>query len=107
MRKYIKLFLLGFAVSIFVILFEDFKNFDAIKTDAGKILVASFTVSGALAKLGYLILLAILLPFVAIIPLKKKLSDKHISLYSFLSGNTFGFTIASIVGILNAGVELL
>ena len=103
MAKSVKLFILGLVISLLITTFEDVENLDEFSEDPVNFLVISFTFS-ILTKLGYFVLLAILLPFVAISVLKKHLNEKSIMVYSLLSGLTFGFAIISIVTIL---VEIL
>ncbi len=103
MAKSIKLFILGLVISLLITEFEDVENLDELSEDPINFLVISFTFS-ILTKLGYFVLLAILLPFVAISALKKRLSERSLMIYPLLSGLTFGFAIISIVTIL---VEIL
>jgi len=103
LKKSIKLFVLGFVISLFITEFEDVKNLDEFSEDPLNFLVISFSFS-ILSKLGYNVLLAIILPFVAITAFKQRLSRRSLMLYSFLSGLTFGFAIISIITIL---VEIL
>ncbi len=102
MYKTIKLFLIGIIVSVFILELEDVGNFEELQQDPANYLINSYSLSSEIGKLSYYILLAVLLPFVAIIPLKKRLSEKHLFLYSFLAGITFGFSIATIITILAA-----
>ena len=99
MNKSIKLFILGFAISLIITEFEDVENLDELGEDPVNFLVISFSFS-ILTKLGYYIVLTILLPFVAITALKGRLSKRNLMIYSFLSGLTFGFAIISIITIL-------
>ena len=102
MYKTIKLFLIGIVVSVFILELEDIGNFEELQQDPANYLISSYSLSSDIGKLSYYILLAVLLPFVAIAPLKKRLSEKHLFLYSFLAGITFGFSIATIITILAA-----
>ena len=99
MAKSIILFILGLVISLLITEFEDVENLDEFVEDPLNFVVISFSFS-ILTKLGYFVLLAILLPFVAISVLKKRLSKRSIMVYSLLSGLTFGFAIISIVTIL-------
>ena len=98
--KSLKLFLLGFVISLAISGFEDINELQKLQDDPAAFLINSFSYSSIFAKLGYFILLIVLLPFVAILPMKKHLTEKHIVLYSFLSGLTFGFAIISFLTIL-------
>ena len=102
MYKTIKLFLIGIVVSVFILELEDIGNFEELQQDPANYLINSYSLSSDIGKLSYYILLAVLLPFVAIAPLKKRLSEKHLFLYSFLAGITFGFSVATIITILAA-----
>jgi len=99
LAKSIILFILGLVISLLITEFEDVENLDEFAEDPLNFIVISFSFS-ILTKLGYFVLLAILLPFVAISVLKKHLSKRSIMVYSLLSGLTFGFAIISIVTIL-------
>jgi len=99
LAKSITLFILGLVISFLITEFEDIENLDEFSEDPVNFLVISFTFS-IFTKLGYFVLIAILLPFVAISFLKKHLSERSIMVYSLLSGLTFGFAIISIVTIL-------
>jgi len=99
LAKSITLFILGLVISFLITEFEDIENLDEFSEDPVNFVVISFTFS-IFTKLGYFVLLAILLPFVAISVLKKHLSKRSIMVYSLLSGLTFGFAIISIVTIL-------
>jgi len=99
LAKSITLFILGLVISFLITEFEDIENLDEFSEDPVNYVVISFTFS-IFTKLGYFVLLAILLPFVAISFLKKHLSKRSIMVYSLLSGLTFGFAIISIVTIL-------
>ncbi len=89
------------AISFVISEFEDIYKFEKLQDDPVDYLISSFTFSSILLKLAYFILLASILPFVAIMQLKKRLDEKHLLFYSFLSGITFGFTIISIKMILD------
>lgn len=99
MAHSIKLFILGLIISILITEFEDVENLDDLTEDTLNFLIISFSFS-IFTKLGYYVLLAIILPFVAITALKKRLSERSIMVYSLLSGLTFGFAIISIITIL-------
>ncbi len=101
LAKTLKLFFLGLVISFVISEFEDIYKFEKLQGDPVDYLISSFTFSSIILKLGYLILLAIILPFVAITQLKKRLDEKYLLFYSFLSGITFGFTIISIKMILD------
>ncbi len=103
MGKTIKLFIIGLVISLLITAFEYVENLDEFSEDPLNFVVISFSFS-ILTKLGYFVLLAMLLPFVAISALKKRLSERSLMVYSLLSGLTFGFAIISIVTIL---VEIL
>ena len=100
MYKTIKLFLIGIIVSVFILELEDIGNFEELQQDPADYLINSYSLSSDIGKLSYYTLLVILLPFVAITPLKKRLSEKYLLLYCFLAGITFGFSIATIITIL-------
>ncbi len=102
MYKTIKLFIIGIIVSVFILELEDVGNFEKLQQDPADYLINSYSLSSDIGKLSYYTLLVVLLPFVAIAPLKKRLSEKHLILYSFLAGITFGFSIATIITILAA-----
>ncbi len=99
MGKKIKLFIIGLVISLLITAFEDVENLDELSEDPLNFVVISFSFS-ILTKLGYYVLLAIILPFVVISALKKRLSERSLMVYSLLSGLTFGFAIISIVTIL-------
>jgi len=99
LKKSIKLFILGFVISLLITEFEDVENLEEFEEDPVNFVIISFSFS-ILSKLGYNILLAIILPFVAITALKQRFSRRSLMLYSFLSGLTFGFAIISIITIL-------
>jgi len=70
LQKSIKLFILGLVISLFITEFEDVENLDEFSEDPLNFLVISFSFS-IFTKLGYYVLLAIILPFVAISAFKK------------------------------------
>ncbi len=100
MYKTLKLFLIGIVISVLILELEDVGNFEELQQDPANYLINYYSLSSDIGKLSYYVLLAVLLPFVAVLPLKKRLNEKLLLLYCFLAGITFGFSIATIITIL-------
>ena len=99
-HKTLSLFFIGVLVGVIILELEDVGDFVELQEDPVGYLYNSYSLSSDIGKIGYYALLAILLPFVAIAPLKKRLTEKHLKVYSFLSGITFAFSVATIISIL-------
>ena len=82
------LFLLGTLLGFVIMEIEAFSVEDHPKDSLG-FLLFSLTRGGYFAGVMYYVLLIIILPFVAIPQLKKKLTSKSFHVYSFVCGITF------------------
>jgi len=88
MKKYVFLFVLGIACALSIPLI-----LDIIQTgDADEESISDFVF--------YYLLYLFILPFAAIPVLKKRLTGKWSLLYTFFAGNTFGFSLIGLVGLL-------
>lgn len=88
------LFVFGIIVSALVPVLEEVVLFGSI--DFNVILEWIFSFTPHFWKLGYSILVVVIMPCVIIPSIRKRFVENHMKLYSFLSGNTMGFAMLEI-----------
>lgn len=88
------LFVFGIIVSVLVPILEEIILFGS--TDFNVILLWIFSFTPHFWKLGYSVLVVLILPCIIIPTVRKRFVENHMDLYSFLSGNTMGFAILEI-----------
>lgn len=91
----IKLFVIGIIISVIIPIIEEISLDGAI--DTSKIASTLFSYVPHFWKLGYSILLVFILPTLIIPKFQKYVVEKYYKMYSFLTGNTFGFAMIEVI----------
>jgi hypothetical protein len=95
LKKSVILFFTGIAIGIAISGLEAFWDTDHPE-DSISFFIYSLTFGGFFANLSYYLILIVIMPFVAIPKLKKKLGPKSLHVYSFVAGVTFWGAIAGL-----------
>jgi len=90
-----RLFIFGIVISFLIPIIEELSLYKL--ENSNDILASLFSYTPHFWKLGYSILLVFVLPIVIIPKLKKLFVENHFKWYSFLAGNSFGFSIIEII----------
>ena len=91
-----QLFAIGILISFLIPIIEEI-GLSGLEEIPSSILASLFSYAPHFWKLGYSVLLVFVLPAVIIPKFRNLFVEKHFKWYSFLSGNTFGFTIIEII----------
>jgi len=100
MKKYVFLFVLGIASALSIPFILDFIQTGDADEESISDFVSSLKETDKATKGFYYLLYLFILPFAAIPVLKKRLTGKWSLLYTFFAGNTFGFSLIGLVGLL-------
>jgi len=88
-----RLFVFGILISFLVPVIEEI----SLQNEPRSILEILFSYTPHFWKLGYSVLLVFILPVMIIPKLRKLFVENHFKWYSFLAGNSFGFSIIEII----------
>ena len=101
MKKYIILFVLGIASALSIPIILDIVQTGSADKESISDFVHSIKETDKITKGSYYLLYLFILPMAAIPILKKRLTGKWSLLYTYLAGNTFGFSIIGLIGIID------
>ena len=100
MKKYILLFVLGIASALSIPFILDLIQTGDANDQSLSEFIHGLKETDKTTKGFYYLLYLFILPFAAIPVLKKKLTGKWSLLYTYFAGNTFGFSIIGLIGVL-------
>lgn len=100
MDSSLKLFLIGLVIGLSVLLIEIFAEHGNLWNNSGNYFGKLLSVSATLWHYVFVGMTAISIPFIAIEPLKKRLTPKQYLPFPFMAGNSFGFLSLQLISMI-------